>query len=455
MIALGSGFGRVKAKGEVGMDIQEQPQERITESGRVQAVGTETRAEVRNRITGLHQVRARDLVSNPKNWRIHGKAQTAAMQALLRDIGYADALLARQLPDGRYMLIDGHLRAGLTPNQEVPILVLDVTEAEADKILLTLHPLAAMAETDSEKIKSLIETVGKTSAAIEELIKETAGDEIWSALHPEEIRDVEVEPDRVDELQAKWGTEANQLWHAGVHRVVCGDCRDQAVVDCVFGSDRCRLVWTDPPYGVAYGEKTAWLSKNGGGRERRAIANDSLGASEVQKLFADALGIAVDHALPGAAIYATVPRQYIKFFIQGLEDGGFTYRHCLIWLKQKFVIGRADYHYRHEPILYGWLDNGAHFFVDERNHDSVFEVDRPAASDLHPTTKPVELIAQMIKNSSLPGEVVYDPFGGSGSTIVAAHQLGRAGYACEIDPGYVAVQLERLSMLGLKPELVR
>jgi DNA modification methylase len=138
-----------------------------------------------------------------------------------------------------------------------------------------------------------------------------------------------------------------------------------------------------------------------------------------------------------------------------LRTGGFDYRHCLVWVKNSFVLGRADYNYRHEPVLYGWLANGPHYFVDERNHDSVFEIDRPMVSDFHPTTKPVDLIAPMIKNSSLQGDVIFDPFAGSGSTIVAAHQLHRAGYGREIDPGYLAVQLERLSLLGLKPELVR
>ena len=117
-------------------------------------------------------------------------------------------------------------------------------------------------------------------------------------------------------------------------------------------------------------------------------------------------------------------------------------------------MGRADYHYRHEPILYGWIENGPHYFVDDRTHDSVFEVNRPVVSDLHPTTKPVELIAKMLANSSRSGELVFDPFAGSGSTIVAAHQLDRVGYGCEIDPGYLAVSLERLSILGLKPRLV-
>lgn len=140
--------------------------------------------------------------------------------------------------------------------------------------------------------------------------------------------------------------------------------------------------------------------------------------------------------------------------LRKIEDGGFSYRHCLVWVKQSFVLGRSDYHYRHEPILYGWREGGAHYFTEDRTQGSVFEVNRPMVSELHPTTKPVELIARMVANSSRPGELVYDPFGGSGSTILAAHQLGRIGYGVEIDPGYVAVTLQRLSMLGLKPQLV-
>ena len=115
----------------------------------------------------------------------------------------------------------------------------------------------------------------------------------------------------------------------------------------------------------------------------------------------------------------------------------------------------ADYHHRHEPVLYGWLPGAAHYFADDRTQDDVFEVDKPHVSDLHPTTKPVELIARMIANSSRLGELVFDPFVGAGSTILAAHQLGRIGYGVEINPGYVAVALERLAALGLEPKLER
>jgi DNA modification methylase len=419
-------------------------------------IGAVDPIQIRDRIKELRRVPAKELLPNPKNWRRHPKAQVAALRGLLNEIGYADALLARQLPDGRLMLIDGHLRKETTPDQEVPVLVLDVSEAEADKILLTLDPLAAMAESDSERIKALLATVQTNSDAVQDLLKRTAGDRVWEIVHPEDVKEVEVLPDRADELRAKWCTETCQLWQAGPHRIICGDSREKAVVARLWadGGSRLRLIWTDPPYGVGYGEKTNWLNKHRGGPSRRPIENDSLKPADLQRLFAASLDIARGHAMPGAAIYATVPGAFLQSFIQALEEGGFSYRSCLVWVKQSFVLGRGDYHYRHELILYGWIENGGHYFTDDRTHDSVFEVDRPMASPFHATTKPVELIGKMIANSSRPSEVIYDPYCGSGSTILAAHQLGRIGYGAEIDPANVAVELERLSMLGLEPHLV-
>ena len=195
---------------------------------------------------------------------------------------------------------------------------------------------------------------------------------------------------------------------------------------------------------------------DGGTRIEKPIRNDSLSPNEIRELFQASLHVAIAFALPGAACYATVPSgPLLPLFIAGFEGSGFSFKHLLVWVKQHFVIGKSDYHHRHEAILYGWLENGPHFFVDDRTQDSVFEVDRPIASALHPVTKPIELIGKMIANSSRPGELIYDPFCGSGSTLVAAHQLGRMAYGIELDPGYVAVALERLSMLGIKPELER
>ena len=414
--------------------------------------------KIRDRIKELRRVRGSELLANPKNWRVHPHAQAQALRVLLSEIGYADALIARELPDGQLLLIDGHLRAEITPAAQVPVLVLDVTEEEADKLLLTLDPLAAMAETDTERIKALLESVRSDDEAVQELFRRTAGERLWRILHPQEIDEAEVAPERADELKAQWGTESGQLWEIEQHRLICGDCTDEAAIGRLWGNGdahRLRLIWTDPPYGVSYANKTAWMKLNGAQAERKPIHNDDLAPAQVAALFSAALAKVVPHAERGAAIYASVPAgPLLPVFIAAMERGGFGYRHCLVWVKQSFVLGRSDYHYRHEPILYGWREDGPHYFTEDRTQDSVFEINRPMVSKLHPTTKPVELIARMVANSSRPQELVYDPFCGSGSTLLAAHQLGRIGYGIEIDPGYVAVTLERLSMLGLKPCLV-
>jgi hypothetical protein len=328
-------------------------------------------------------------------------AQVAALRGLLDEIGYVDVLIARKLPDGRLGLIDGHLRRDTTADQEVPVIVLDVTEEEADKILATLGPLAAMAEMDSERIGSLLATVQTNSEAVQELLKRTVGDRRWDLVHPTDVTEIEISPDRAEALRTKWNVESGQLWQAGPHRIVCGDCRDKDLVARLWAtaSPPLRMIWSDPPYGVSYVEKTSWLNTHRSGPSRRPIENDSLKPDQLQKLFATALEVSREHAMPGAVIYATVPGAYLKYFIAALEDSGFSYRACLVWVKQNFVIGRGDYHFRHEPILYGWIENGPHYFAGDRSQDSVFEVDRPMASELHPTTKPVELIGKMIANS--------------------------------------------------------
>ena len=409
---------------------------------------------IRDRIRELRRVPAKELLPNPRNWRRHPREQATALQGILAEVGYADALLARETPDG-LMLIDGHLRAETTPNQDVPVLVLDVTEAEADKILLTLDPLVGLATVDKEDLRSLMDSVKFSS------------DELAAALRPlwpgrqelPELKDPPAQIDRAVELKAKWGTAAGQLWQIGDHRILCGDCRLAPDVARLWadGGPKQRMVWTDPPYGVDYAAKNIFLNRSDrGNRIQTPIENDKLTAGETGILFKQALEVARQFAEPGAACYATVPSGPLLFyFFQAFTAAGFTFHAQLTWVKHHFVIGMADYHHRYEPILYGWLPDAAHYFVDDRSQDDVFEIDKPQVSEFHPTTKPVELIARMVANSSRLRELVYDPFCGSGSTLLAAHQLGRIGYGVEIDPGYVAVTLERMLALGLKPELVK
>ena len=369
--------------------------------------------EIRDRIRELRRVKARELLPNPKNWRRHSKLQTDALRGLLREIGYADALLAREKPDGRLMLIDGHLRAQTTPDAEVPVLVLDVTEEEADKILATLDPLAALAESDSARIEALLRTVRTDDVAVKDLLRGIAGDGLWKMLHPEELREVEVSADRADELRAKWRTESGQLWQIGPHRLLCGDCRDESQVTSLWEkAPALARLWTDAPYGVRYSDKNRFLNRGDrGNRIQKPIANDHLSELEIGTLFRDALALASRYCEPGAAVYASVPGgPLLVRFIGALEAAGFTFKSTLVWVKNHFVLGLSDYHFCHELILYGWLVNGPHLWNGGRSQDSVFEVDRPQISDLHPTSKPVELIARMIANSSRVGELVLRSF---------------------------------------------
>ena len=412
--------------------------------------------EIRNRVVELRRVRAKELVPNPKNWRRHPKVQANALRGLLKEIGIADALLVRELPDGRLQLIDGHLRADAMPDEEVPVLVLDLNEAEADKLLLTLDPLAAMASADGERLGALLDSVRTDDPAVQVLLDELRAQEGLLLENLNDVADPDPQINKAEELRRKWGTEEGQLWHAGPHRLICGDCRDPEIVRRLFeAGQKFRMIWCDPSYGVDFGHKNELLNRtDGGNRIQKPIANDKLGPREVAAIFRDALKQALTFAAKGAGCYATVPSgDLLPFFIAAFNDSGFSFKHLLVWVKNHFVIGMGDYQQRHEPVLYGWREDGPHFFISDRCQSSVFEVDKPRASDLHPTTKPVPLIARMIANSSRPGEIVYDPFCGSGSTIVAAAQLKRVGFGCELDPAYLAVELERLGALGLKPEL--
>jgi DNA modification methylase len=413
--------------------------------------------QIRDRIKELRRIKASELLPNPKNWRRHPKAQSDALQGLLTEIGYADALLARELPDGQLMLVDGHLRAATTPDLKVPVLIVDLNDEEADKLLLTLDPLAALAQADSQRVAELLSTVSSEDEGVRALLGLVGEQLAAGSGELDQVIDPKPRIDKAAELMMKWGTRPGQLWQAGPHRILCADCRQLDEVARLWtDGKKFSLLWTDPPYGVNYAGKNELLNRTDrGNRIQKPIVNDALAPAEVFQLFELALTQAKTFAMPGAVCYASVPSgALLPGFLAAFENSGFSFKHQLVWVKNHFVIGMSDYQHRHETILYGWLENGRHYFIDDRTKSSVFEIDRPQASDCHPCTKPTLLVTEMIANSSRTGEIVSDPFCGSGTTLVAAHNLRRVGRAVEIDPGYVAVTLERLVELGLRPQLI-
>lgn len=262
-------------------------------------------------------------------------------------------------------------------------------------------------------------------------------------------KDPGAQVDRAAELQQKWQTAAGQLWVIGKHRLLCGDSRRADDVARVMGDDLASCMWTDPPYGVSYVGKTD---------DALTLQNDDAGGLDT--LLRDAFA-AADTALDdGAAIYIAHPpgALSVTFGVRYLAQG-WRLHQTLTWVKDSMVLGHSDYHYKHEPILFGYKGGGGRRgrggegWYGDNSQTSVLVFDRPKASEEHPTMKPVELVAYCLKNSSPVNGIVYDGFGGSGTTMVAGEQLGRRTRLIELDPRYCAVILERMSAMGLTPEL--
>jgi DNA modification methylase len=317
---------------------------------------------------------------------------------------------------------------------------LDLDEPAARELALSDNRVA---ELDLEWSSEALEAALKDGLDLSAFWTGDELEELLRGLEPEGGLLPGADPDQVPESvepRAKLG----ELWQLGRHRLYVGDATNAAEVSALLGNERMRMIWTDPPYGVDYAEKNAYLNETDrGNRLTCEIQSDTLSETAVGDLLHQALTTAVGSVVPGGGVYVASPAgTTLPFFIAAFTGSGFAFKHSLAWVKDQFVLGRCDYHYRHEVILYGWKE-GAHYFADDRTQDSVFEVPRPRANDVHPTMKPVELIARMVTNSSRPGDAVYDPFAGSGSTLLACEQLGRAARLMEIDPQYASVLLAR------------
>ena len=262
--------------------------------------------------------------------------------------------------------------------------------------------------------------------------------------------------DRAGELRDKWGTERGQLWQVGRHRLLCGDSTSREDVERLMDGEKAEMVWTDPPYGVRVGDKNKYLNSIGQRRLGENLVNDERSEAGLLVMLEMSFDLAISVVVPGGAWYVSSPAgPLLALFGQVLKERG-IWRQTIQWIKNNATFSPmgVDYHWQAEPVLYGWLPNAGHRFYGGRKQTTVWEIDRPLKSPEHPTMKPVELVLRALENSSKGEEVIYDPFCGSGTTMVAAEQLGRTCYAMEIEPKYVAVALERLSEMGVEGHLV-
>jgi len=386
----------------------------------------------------IKTVKISELRPHPKNPRVHPDSAIDKLVRSIKEYGWTNPVLVSA--DG-YVLA-GHARlkaaekAGI---EEVPVIYLPLEGAKAEAYLIADNRLQDETDWDYEKLKDLLQELDTgefdlelTGFDMEEI------EDLMTRFHvPEEIIE-----DDVPEPPKEPITKPGDLWLLGRHRLLCGDATDPELVSKLMENQLADMIFTDPPYNVDY--------KGSAGK----IMNDNMTDDAFYCFLLDAFKNMAQKSKEGAPIYVCHADSESLNFRAAFKEAGWDLKQCIIWVKQQFVLGRQDYHWQHEPILYGWKPGAAHKFYGGRNQSTVWQFDRPMASREHPTMKPVNLCAKAIENSSKSGDIIIDFFGGSGSTLIAAEQLNRTCYMMELDPVYCDVIIKRWeNFTGQKAEL--
>jgi len=395
---------------------------------------------MKDRVKELRRVPASELRANPKNWRRHPPSQEAALRGVLEDIGFADAVIARETDDG-LELIDGHLRQEVMGDQVVPVLIVDVTEEEADKMLLTYDPLAMMAHADQDQLLHLLRDTQFESKAVNDMLEAVAnGERLPMPDLTEPVEDPGPQIDRADELREKWQTERGQVWEVGRHRLMCGDATGNASV--VMNGAAAACIIADPPYGMR-------LDTDFSGMVNKLHFAQAKGVRSGRTYDATVGDDADFDARPVIAAYGNPSEQFwfgADYYSHTLET-----EHRGAWLVwDKRIDDAADKMFGSCFELI-WSHRKCKRDILRIKWAGIFGTEHePQRGRFHANQKPVGLLSAIIERTE---GIIADPFLGSGTTMVAAEQLGRICYGMEIEPKYVAVALERMAGMGLEPKL--
>ena len=360
---------------------------------------------------------------------------------------YVDPIIANS--DGT--IIGGHqrLKVLLDLGYDAADVVI-VDKSKEDEKLLNVALNKVSGEWDEQKLYELLISLDLSDIDIQ-----------LSGFTRDELQDLKVKFGDMEEAQededfdeeaayeeARKNTRSHRgcIWILGNHRLMCGDSTSSEDMAALMDGELADLVITDPPYNVAYGDKVEDTSAAMGqeiNREQSQIMNDDMSDEAFEEFLGEFYQATADAMKDGAGIYVFHADSNGLVFRQKYQDAGLKLAQCLVWVKNTFVPGRQDYQWKHEPILYGWKEGAAHYFVDDRTQSTVLLEDKPRKNDIHPTMKPVPLVGRLMKNSSKPDARVLDPFGGSGTTILAAEQLGRIAYSMELDEVFCDVIVKR------------
>lgn len=403
-----------------------------------------------------------ELVAYEGNAKLHPDWQVAQIAESIRAFGFSDPVGIWHDPDGRAVIVEGHGRVMAAKKlgmETVPTISLDHMTDEERRAYGIAHNSTNMGTGfDADALKAEVANIATIDMG-------AFGIDPVETL--EALPDVDEEPvPAPEDLEgAEQRVAAGDVWRMGDHVLICGDATSAEDVARLMGDERADLLLTDPPYDVSYVGKTA---------DAMTIDNDEFqDAGDFRAFIADALGASAAAMRDGAAFYVWFAAWRTKQIFEAFEDAGLEIRQELYWIKHHFTLSRQDYQWQTEPCVYGWKGGAAHWFAPTRTERNVidgtldtskmtkeqlrnvldgilamFETDairedRPTRSLQHPTMKPVALFARLIRNSSRPGDVVLDPFAGSGTTVIACERMGRAARVMELDPRYADVILRR------------
>ena len=385
----------------------------------------------------LKQVPIDDLRPDPANPRRISDAELEALTRSIQEFGLVDPIIARRED---HTVIGGHQRllaARKLGLRRVPTIFVDLSMEQARLLNLGLNKISGT--WHQELLAHLLKDLSATPDG-DLSLSGFDEDEVSKTLRRLDVREKRDRPETFDldaalaEAQAKPRSKRGQVWLLGPHRLMCGDSSQPKDAAKLMAGATGRLMVTDPPYGVDYetsGANPRWKKRG------RAIANDDLGDQQ------EAFWTQAFSAWPvNGDVYVFGPSGPLMIVLQrAIEAAGIPHRQWLIWVKDRLVLGRSHFHYRHEHIFYGWRAETS--WNGSRDQDSVWECDRPASSPHHPTTKPLVLVERAIESSSRVGDIVLDPFLGSGTALIACERTGRTAYAMELDPLYVDVAIAR------------
>jgi DNA modification methylase len=370
---------------------------------------------------------------NPRKDLRKGDSEYEKLKRSIETFGYVEPVIWNKRTGH---IVGGHQRFKILKEQgatEIDCVVVDMEEAEEKALNIALNKVSG--DWDMPKLAELLEDLDKSMFDVSLTGFDAAEiEDLFSKVHDKDVNDDDFDADKALEDIKNPISKSGDIWLLGKHRLICGDSTKLSDVEKLMDGKKANLCVTDPPYNVNY---------SAGKENERVIKNDHMEDSKFYDFLLAAYKNMFTVLDDGAGAYIFHADTEGLNFRKAFKDAGFHLANVCIWVKQSLVLGRSDYQWQHEPVLYGWKPTGKHRWYADRKQTTVWNFDRPTNSPDHPTMKPIPLMAYPIQNSSMTNCIIYEPFAGSGSTLIACEQIGRICYAVELDEKYCDVIVKR------------